>query len=178
MIWISFVLIFFFLVFYLLFAPIYLQVDSRRGLIGISFHQLIKARLQLHDRSLFLEMKILGWPKQVDLLAAPVSKKTRVKERSKITRKSGFRFRRWWMVLKTFRTTTCDISIDTGSMPLNGALYPLFYLLSTRTKKSISINFRNENRIILEIQNNLARMVWAFIRTSITNKKTTSHEQL
>ena len=74
-------------------------------------------------------------------------------------------FKKLISVLKSFTVTQCQVSIDTGNMPLNGLLYPLFWLVSKYTKKQIEINFRNDTYISLQIKNNLARITWAYITT-------------
>ena len=171
MIGIIFLSIFFFLVFYLLVAPLYLEIDSDRGFFRIRFHHLAMAKLGLTSGSLMLDMKIIGWSKQIDLLARNNPKNAIVKEKMQSSKSAGLPFRKWWMVMKTFRVTTCDVSFDSGSMPLNGMLYPLIYGLGSLTHKHISVNFQNENKIVLVIQNNLARILWAFIISSITHNK-------
>ena len=171
MIGIIFLSIFFFLVFYLLVAPLYLEIDSDCGYFRIRFHHLAMAKLGLTGGSLMLDMKIIGWSKQIDLLARNNPKNAIVKEKMQSSKSAGLPFRKWWMVMKTFRVTTCDVSFDSGSMPLNGMLYPLIYGLGSLTHKHISVNFQNENKIVLVIQNNLARILWAFIISSITHNK-------
>jgi len=55
--------------------------------------------------------------------------------------------------------------LDTGDMPLNGILFPWFYLFSRRVNHDVLINFNNENTIKLKIENSIARMLWAYIKS-------------
>jgi len=76
---------------------------------------------------------------------------------------SWFPIKKMRAIIKTFKINTCYINIDTGDAGLNGMLYPGFYWLSAYIHKPVGINFLNENDIVLEIENSLARMAWAYI---------------
>lgn len=117
--------------------------------------------------TVLLEFNILTWRKQVDLLAAkqksspekrPVKRKT-----TKKNMQPGISSKQIIAVLKSFKINRCSISIDTGNHQLNAFLYPLFYLVQVKTNKSIQINFINNNELILELENSLARMSWAYM---------------
>jgi hypothetical protein len=162
---------------YLLVAPFYLEIDSESALCRIRFHFLASAGLRVSDSSLILNLKIAGWKKRIDLLAPRKQKKKSVEEKVKRQRKKTLiPFRKIWAVMKSFRINKCELSFDFGDMPLSGILYPLFQWLGILTGKSIKINFWNENKITLEIENNFARMIWAYIKSSFTKNK--HHEQL
>lgn len=170
MIWLIVLLIVVLILAYLLVAPFYLEINSDDGLCRARFHRLASARLSVIDNSWILDLKIVGWHKQIDLFAQPTPQKKAVQRISQ-EKKAGLPFRKVWAVIRTFRINKCDLSFDFGDMPVNGILYPVVKGVSMLTGKNISINFWNENRIILEIENNFARMIWAFIKSSFTNYK-------
>ncbi|MBV8390534.1 MAG: hypothetical protein JO080_12090 [Mucilaginibacter sp.] len=152
---------------YLLFAPIYLEINSLNGLCGARLHHLASANLVLVDSSFKINLSIIGWKKQIDLLS---KRKTRKKaSRKKKSRK--FRLGLFKVLLKTFKVNQCYLSIDTGDVQLNGLLYPGFYWLNKYTGKSIGINFLGKNEIILQIENNLARLIKAFILSTLKTKR-------
>ena len=66
--------------------------------------------------------------------------------------------RKFLAVMKTFRVPVWRISIDTGDYVYNAWLYPLNYFIGT---EHCQINFHEENYLVLELRNNLARMLYA-----------------
>jgi hypothetical protein len=157
---------------YLLVAPFYFEINSDSGLCRIRFHFLASARLRVIESSLILDLKIVGWQKHIDLFAVSDKKKKAVQKKiERRKKKSIMTFRKIWALTKSFRINKCDLSFDSGDMPMNGLLFPLFQWLSILTGKNIRINFWNENKIILEIENNFARIGWAFIKSSFTKNK-------
>lgn len=171
MIWLALLIVVLSFLCYLLVAPFYLEINSDDGLCRIRFHRLASARLQVRNSSLIIDLKIAGWKKQIDLLAARKKKKKSAQKKIEgKKKKAGISFKKIWAVVRTFRINKCDLSFDFGDMPLNGILYPLFKWLSILTGKNISVNFWNENKIIVEVENNIARIIWAFIKSSVTHK--------
>ena len=67
-------------------------------------------------------------------------------------------------ILKSFRIRKFLISVDTDNMQVNGIMYPICLLAQNISGRQIGINFVGENIIILKIENNIARIVWAFIK--------------
>ena len=114
------------------------------------------------------ELKILSWTKNYFLLHQKrytsekiVLKKYKSKSYAVIKRI----IKNIMSVYHSFIITQCQVSIDTGNMPLNGLLYPLFWFVSRYIKHPVQINFKNENYMCLQLKNNLARITWAFITT-------------
>lgn len=60
---------------YLLFAPIYIEINSADSLCGIRFYHLARAKLIFFDSSLKIDLSIAGWGKQIDLLDLLFKKK-------------------------------------------------------------------------------------------------------
>src|ERR1041385_3113302 len=162
MIWfLSLLILLLLLLCYLLFAPFYLEINSNTGLFRMRFHKLASVRIFAIDNYLFMDLKIMWWHKIIDLLAP---KKTHMKKEIKRTReKQKISLRKILLVIKTFKVNKFYLTIDTGSMWLNGMIYPLFLWLGMRLKRNVTINFVNENEIIFETENNLFRVLRVYI---------------
>ena len=112
------------------------------------------------------ELKILSWTKNYLLLDKKQNGCKKVmskKDKRKTSIVTKHVFKNVLSVFNSFTITQCQVSIDTGNMPLNGLLYPLFWFASRYVKHPVQINFKNENYICLQIKNNLARITWAYI---------------
>jgi hypothetical protein len=147
---------------YIFFAPFYVEIDSERNLLRIRFHYLASARLSITDSSLIINVRIAGWRKQLDLL----SQKKRKERPIEVKRKSKRRkisFHKLKVIVKSFNVNKCYFNLDLGNLEWNGILFPLFLWISNVTMKYFRINFRGENDIKLEIENNIASILWAFI---------------
>lgn len=170
-----FLLIIIGIVSYILFAPIYLEIDSSKDLYRIRFHHLVSIAVGKSEDRLLLELKILYWRQAIDVFAANPKKTQRVSVKARMktskTKKKSIEWKKLRNLLLSFRIITCRISVDTGNLQLNALLYPVLYWIQLISKRNISINFMGHNEIILTIQNNLARMSWAYL-SSNTNIKT------
>ncbi len=154
------------LLLYVLFAPFYIEINSPEKIYQFRFHRLAVVSINLTDSSLFLDIKILFWKKRLDLLSKnkPDSPKKKQNKQAKKRNIGSFNFKKLKAIVKSFKVNRCDINIDTGNMHLNGMLFPLAYLMGRYFKKNIKINFMNKNIIILEIENNLAKMAYAYVK--------------
>jgi len=151
---------------YLLLAPFYLEIDSRSGLYRIRFHRLASVRFSIVNSSLIMDVQVTGWHKRIDLSAIkPKEKKVEEVSVPQVKRKMNISFQRIWGVLRSFKVNKCRIAVDFGDMALDGILYPLFYWVRVWSKKDIGINFSGENELVLEIENNFIRMLWAYVKS-------------
>lgn len=153
-----------FLLLYLLFAPFFIEIDSEKNIFRVRFHQLASGSLLIHDNSIFIQLKIIAWRKQFDLLELPSEKKKQV---DKVKKKSGRKIsiHKIIRVIRTFEVRKLFVTLDTGNMQTNGILYPMVFALRTISKKNLSINFFGENKLVLQIRNNAARIIWAIIKS-------------
>lgn len=152
---------------YLLFAPFFIEIDSISGLFRIRFHRLASATLIFKESSFFIEIKMAGWQKQIDLLAVKMKegKPALKKERKEKKQIKAISFRKILAVTKSFRVRRFFLTLDTGDRQLNGILYPLFVFLSVKSGKNITVNFFGENKLIFQVENNFARVLWAYTRS-------------
>jgi len=153
---------------YLLFAPFYLEINSTKGFYGIRFNYLASANLVLIDNRLKVNVAAAGWHKKIDPFAKTAKTKPVQPKNKKISR---FSFGLVKALLKTFKIRKCYVDIDTDNVQLNGILYPAVYWLSNYTAQPLSINFLHHNEIDLKIENNIARLIKAYIYSSINTKK-------
>ncbi len=137
------------------------------GLLRIRFHRLIHAQLFINENSLFLNLKIAGWEKQIDLLAQKEQKEQKKRSIKRQVKKSTIRFsfNKITAIVKSFKVNKFQLSFSFDEMMLNGIFYPLFLFLSLKTNKKIEINFFHENEIILEVENNFFRIIRAYIKS-------------
>lgn len=153
------------LISYLLLAPIILEIDSDAGICRVRFHKIVSANLKIDEESIFLKLKLAGWRKKynlLDFITKPKEKKSVIKRSKK--ERDNLSFKKMFRILKSFRVRRFFISVDTDNMQMDGFLYPVFLLIQNLTGKKIQINFIGENTVKLTIENNIARVMWAFIK--------------
>ncbi|TKB96821.1 hypothetical protein [Pedobacter cryophilus] len=164
MMWLLLLLSIFTIIFsYLLFAPFYLEANSTVNRLRLRFHKIATAEIQMANRTLFLKIKVAGWKKKIDLLAPTTKKeKTEVKKR-KTSKSKYFSFSKLKSIINSFKINTCYINLDFENVRWNAALFPVFYGLSRVSKKQFHINFVGQNQINLQIENTMARIIWAYL---------------
>jgi hypothetical protein len=169
--WIVPLALFVLLLGYLLFARLFIGIDSTTGHAGMKFGKLAEATVVLNGDVQVVQVKVGWWKKEFDLFRRSERAGTAKAKPVRAAKKQGKPvpvkrvLRKIRAVVASFHITRCRISIDTGNMPLNGVLYPWFLLLRRRAGKNISINFWGENTVILEAENSIARMLWAYIKS-------------
>lgn len=151
---------------YLLFAPFYIEVNSLSNLYRLRFHRLMSLSLKSNTDGWAVELKILFWKKHIRFTGGPGKDDKKPEPASKPSSKMpAIDLKKIIRVLKSFDLKVCDISLDTGHMPLNGILYPLVYMTGAYYRREISINFAGHNHVILEIENNLAKIIYAYYKS-------------
>ncbi len=157
-----FLSILFLILLYFLFAPICLELNSNKGLYILRYHKLASASLFYSNSSVFLRVKIIWWKRIIDLLEKnEVKPKKRVEgkikgARSKVSGKVIL------AMIKSFKVNQFYVNIDTGNMPLNGMLYPVF-LLGKKYNTTIMINFKGDNEVLINIENNAFRLLKSYL---------------
>lgn len=151
---------------YLFFAPLFIEINTASGLFRIRFHQMASTTLLFTGKSILVEIKVFGWTKQYDLLDSQPKESKPIIHQKKRKRK-GISASTFKALMKSFRIKRFFLRLDTGNMPLNGILYPVFLLLNKKYNQDISINFLNNNILILQIENRIARILWAFVKATI-----------
>lgn len=155
------VLLVFFL--YILFAPFYVEINTPKRFFGIKFHYLASARLIVSDDSLMIEIRAVGWTFPIDLFARKERKEKRVVKKQQ-KGKWKMPFSNIKAVIRSFKVNTCYVNLDLEDVIWNAKLFPVFFGLRCVTGRFFNINFIGENEIRLEIENNMARILWAFMK--------------
>ena len=162
--WLLFLLaIFTIIISYLLFAPFYLEANSALSVFRIRFHKIAIAEIFISNRTLMVEIKLAGWKKQIDLLAPKAKKEKKKVKKTKRSKRQNFSFNKFKSIIKSFKVNTCYINLDFENVRWNAALFPVFYGLSRVTHQQFHINFIGQNQINLQIENNMARIIWAYL---------------
>lgn len=152
---------------YLLFAPFYLEINSITGVYGVRFHHLATARVMLKNSTPVLDLRIAGWKKEVDLATKFFKKKKKRPVIKKEKTGPGISIAQVLKLLKTFRINRFYLDLDTGNMPVNGLLYPAFYWAGRYLDKPVSINFYHRNEVVIEVENNFARILRIIISSTL-----------
>ena len=162
MIWLLFILLLLILVIcYLLFAPFYLEVDNIKHMIRVRFHRIISARFIIEDNTAFIKVKFLGWQLKFDLLKPKNERKKEPHEKRMQSNKISTS--KIIAVIGSFKINKFYVTLDTGNYALNARLIPVFYSLGYLINKTVTINFLQKNIFKLEIENNISRILWAYI---------------
>lgn len=163
------IIMFLVIISYLIFAKLFIEIDSTINLYRLSFGGILALSIVFIDDSIQLALKLFWWKKVYNLNNVFTNERKDIVKTSGANKRKAFSlqklFKKTASVLKSFKIKKCFITIDTGNMPLNGILFPWVYLLSIYIKKKVSVNFSGQNIIILQIENSLARMLWAYFKS-------------
>lgn len=147
--------------------PIRISIDSSADDYSVSLGGLAGCRLVLVHDKLFIDIKFLFWKNRIDPFAQRPEKRrvdSKVKRKKESEKTVGMSLRQVKAVIRSFRVRRFLIRFNSGDMPLNGLLYPLFYGLSAATKKDIGIVFYGKSVVKIDIENNLARIALAYLK--------------
>jgi hypothetical protein len=155
-------LIIFFVAAYLLFAPFYVEIDTYHQLYRVRLHRLASAGLAYADNRFVIRFTIAGWTKD-KLLEDFGGSSQKVKM---IKRGDGKPpgVKKLQAMAASFRVTKFRLKLDTGDMQMNGILFPLFYWINAVTGRELQISFCGGSGLVLQIQNRLSGLLWAYIR--------------
>jgi hypothetical protein len=112
--------------------------------------------------SLMLEWRVAGWKKRMDVMDLIKKKEKRVVKQKPKTGGLGISFSQVKAVMGSFKVNTFSLRVSFDDVILNAWLFPVFFELSRYSGKEFSINFIQENEVKIEIENTLARVLWAF----------------
>ena len=144
----------------LLLTPMILAIDTRIPEIKFSWKGIGIAAINYKEEEWLLRFRIFFYAKEIQLrnIKGRKMKQEKSKRKKRNPRKM---MRKFLAVMKTFRVPVWRISIDTGDYVYNAWLYPLNCFIGT---EHYQINFHEENYLVLELRNNLARMLYAWFR--------------
>ncbi len=67
-------------------------------------------------------------------------------------------------MMRSFKVNACYVNLSFENGLLNAWLFPVFSELSRYSGKQFCINFTDVNEVKIEIENNMARMIWAWFK--------------
>ncbi len=164
--WWVFFSIFVAAIFWLLWAPIRLEVNTWKGIYRVEWIGL-GALNWLPEQGLdVIETRLFFWKKRwalSEMQSKPEPPKT--KPKTKAVKKPQRGIARWLLVKKiarTFKVRHCRLWIDTGDYLWNAWLFPAGWLLQ-KPNVGVWINFQGKNEGSLLVENRLGRVLWIII---------------
>lgn len=159
-----FISVFVFVVAWLLFAPVILDIDTRIPAARFEWKGLGNAIIIFQEEEWRLRFRIFFFRKELNLSTMkrkPKMKKTKKEKHKRKNMNSRKMVMKGMRILKTFRATQWRISLDTGNNMYNAWLYPLNFIIGA---EHCNVNFYGENYLVLNLKNNLGRILYAWIR--------------
>jgi hypothetical protein len=149
---------------WLLFSLLKLEVDTRIPNAELRWIGVGSVRIWYEDEwwlsiRLFFYRKTIRFT-QINTRSEKLNSTAKTEQRKKLKIKR--RLKKIIRVIKTFRVIEWQIAIDTGDHTRNAQLYPLNFL--SRALGHLSINFRDENFLVLKISNRPWKILYAFLR--------------
>lgn len=161
---------------FLLFTPVYLVIDSEKGLYKIGVRGIANARIQFTDLLFELHLRVLFFQKRIDPLNYSKTKKKetgqkKTKKPSSNKKSSGRpNLEAILTIFKSFKLQQFNANIDTGDYPLNAQLIPLSVALNQFNNVDFNINFENINVLKIYIENNAWHLLMSFIKSKYSTK--------
>jgi len=165
--WWVFLFIFLAAVFWLLWAPIRLEVNTWKGIYRVEWIGFGALNWLPEEGLDIIEIKLFFWKKRW-ALSEMQSKQgaLKVKPKSKAAKKKSQSGLGGWRLVKkiarTFKVQHCRLWIDTGDYLWNAWLFPVGWFLQN-PNIGVWINFQGKNEGALLVENRLGRVLWAFI---------------
>jgi hypothetical protein len=155
----------------LLLTSLRLVIDSYHNVARASWGKFITVSLTEQEGDLVLRLWAFGWKRDWGLLKMIAKRKpTRNPDSIENTsRKPGKRrrlhwsFRRVLRILKSFRVHAFRLDLDTDDYVLNAYLFPVAEMLRYRGV-DVFINFNGNTGIRLDVSNNPARILVAWLK--------------
>ncbi|HVS94321.1 MAG TPA: hypothetical protein VHE59_19925 [Mucilaginibacter sp.] len=155
---------------YLLLAPFYVEINTASDLYRVKFHRLVSSALLITGDSLQIDLRVAWWKKRIDLLAPQKLRRHEKKPVKKPSRRKRISFQTIWAIIKTFNVKRFSLTADTGDPAFNGKIFPIIYGVRILTGQDVSVNFSGRNELVVDITNNLARILTAFIYSSLKTR--------
>ena len=161
MIWLIILAVFLGLIFWILFSPILIEIDTRVPLARVSWKSIGNLILEYNDHWQ-LNFRVLFFSKTIYFKGA-AKRPLKPKHTRRAKKKSNPRriIRGVVRMIKSFRVTEWKLSIDTGDHVWNAQMYPLNYL--PQGIDHLNINFIDENYLVLKMRNRPWKMLRAFL---------------
>lgn len=119
--------------------------------------------MMMSDKITF-QLKLFGIKKEYASLKKNMQqKKENGKSEIKTAEVKKISIKKLFSVANSFKVKRIYVNIDTKDYIQNALLFPLFFLLNTK-KRQLYINYFGRNEVILVIENNIYRILQAFLK--------------
>jgi hypothetical protein len=153
---------------WIIFVPVNIRVDTKQDLYEVSQPGTLSVSFHPHESSA-VRIRVLGYALD------PRSRQKRKGVDKKLPKPNSSRrmrsFSAWKHlfrgVIKSFRCRRFNCRVDFEDVVLNAQLSPIAYYAS-RGSVMLDINFRKEYHLDVWIQVRVYRMLWTFVRFSLT----------
>lgn len=148
---------------WIIFVPVWLNVDTRSG--QYEMRQLGTFRLSLHPTHVpAIRLTVIG-------LSVPIGGKPEREPRKPVKKKSGWRLKRsrdaWRYlvrgILRSLHVKKFILEVDVGDVVINALLVPAVMLVN-RGVVFVATNFDDRNFLVTRMQVRVNRIVWTFLR--------------
>lgn len=150
---------------WLLFSQIRIVIDTRVPEAGIRWVSIGTARIW-YDEEWWLGIHVLFFRKTIrltELKSKTKQLKDHTGKKKPASRVKPRRMRKKLIrLLNTFRVNEWQLAVDTGDYTQNARLYPLNFL--PFTADHLSVNFRDENYLVVKVSNRPWRMIVSYLR--------------
>ena len=155
---------------FLALTPISLRLDTYRGQYYVQVWGLAKAWFEW-EQSPLVKIKVPFYVFELDPLKAGRKKGRKSEVNKKAATTKAVRKRRPKRILskmttmiKSFKVREFKLDLDTNDVVRNAYWFPVFFHLNRQTQGQWLINYEGRNGLVLHIENQLIRMLWAFIK--------------
>jgi hypothetical protein len=165
---------------YLLWAPMVIEINTRRRWYGVHYGPALDAQLvmeRLADPSLVV--RFWRWRWRWSLLTKRALSRTpkastsapEPKPKSKFpiqwggrrsSRRRRFSLPKILALLRTFRVRQFQLRLDTDDYVTNAYLFPVSSYLTARGWP-VEVNFIRQNELVLQLENRMGRLMWAYL---------------
>jgi len=160
-----FIALFLVLLFWILFGPVMVKINTDRKLLQVSLPGVVTARLLNRNEHLFIRLWIFFLPLRID----PFKSRNKVKspEKEKKKRRTGSHgpgFRMGMQKMKrAVRIRRMELDLDTDDFPLNARLVPVFSAINTLENIDLRVNFEGRLSFKLDVRTRIAALIWMLI---------------
>jgi hypothetical protein len=166
----------------LLIAPVNIHIDTDNQYYSINIPVLVSIRLEVSEHGRRLRNKIFFIPFSVSFdKRGDNGKESAIKARTdhkawyfSYTKVSPgvlrFYLKNAIELIRSFRFKRISIEMDTGDFTLNARLIPVI-LIARRQNIDISVNFIDNNSLVLIVQNRIYRLLWQAIKFYFNYRK-------
>ena len=165
------------ILFWLLWAPLRIEIDSERGRFAIEWKyicaiewlpEIALDRLQIRVFFIRRSVALSGSSKKKKPADKPEKQDQKPKRRKPVSMRTMWRLAR--NLLRTFEVKRLQLLWDSDDFIWNAQAYPLACMVNGWSKANIQINFTGQRELALLVENRLGRILWAVLHTFTTKR--------